>query len=172
MSWTLRRAGMDDAPAISETLAIGFEGYREFAAYGWQPPEVRGVRELARMRARLGASATWATIAEQDGLVAGHAGFFPQPGVHDSAHLWALFVRPAWWGSGLAGELLAGAIEAAIAQGYRRMRLYTPRDQARARRFYEREGFSATGWVGLEEPLGLVLVEYARDLSAEPAALH
>jgi GNAT superfamily N-acetyltransferase len=163
VSWTLRRAGVEDAAAISETLAIGFDGYREFAAYGWQPPEVRGVPELARMRARLGTSATWAMMAEEDGLVAGHAGFFPQPGVRNSAHLWALFVRPSWWGTGLAAELLDHAIEAAIAQGYRRMRFYTPRDQARARRFYEREGFSATGWEGLEEPLGLVLVEYARE---------
>ena len=163
MTWTLRRAGAGDAAAISETLAIGFDGYREFAAHGWQPPAVQGPPELARMRARLEASSTWAMIAEADGLVAGHAGFFPQPGVHGSAHLWALFVRPPWWGTGLARELLAQAIDGAIVQGYRRMRFYTPRDHSRARRFYEREGFSTTGWEGLEEPLGLVLVEYARE---------
>ena len=163
MSWALRRAGVEDTAAISETLALGFDGYRELAPYGWQPPDVRAPRELARMRARLGTSATWAMIAEDGGLVAGHAGFFPHPGVPGSAHLWALFVRPPWWGTGLATELLGHAVDAAIAQGYRRMRLYTPRDQARARHFYEREGFSATGWEALEEPLGLVLVEYARD---------
>ena len=163
MSWALRRAGVDDAAAITETLAIGFDGYREFAAYGWQPPDVRADAELARMRERLDATTTWAMIAEQDGLVAGHAGFFPQPGVQGSAHLWALFVRPPWWGTGLARELLMDAIEAAVEQGYRRMRFFTPRDQARARRFYEREGFTWTGWEGLEEPLGLVLVEYVRE---------
>lgn len=163
MSWTLRRAGAGDAAAIAETLAIGFHGYREFAASGWQPPDALSAREVARMRARLATSATWAMIAEEDGLVAGHTGFFPQPGVPGSAHLWALFIRPPWWGTGLAAELLGEAIEAAIAQGYRRMRLYTPRDQARARRFYEREGFVPTGWEVLEEPLGLVLVEYARE---------
>ena len=163
MSWTLRRATVADADAMTETLAIGFDGYREFAAYGWQPPLVQGPPELARMRARLEASSTWAMIAEEGGLVAGHVGFFPQPGVQGSAHLWALFVRPPWWGTGLAAALLDEAVGGAIAQGYGRMRLYTPRDQARARRFYEREGFSATGWEGLEEPLGLVLVEYARE---------
>jgi GNAT superfamily N-acetyltransferase len=163
MSWTLRRAGGEDAAAITETLAIGFHGYREFAADGWLPPDVRSDRELARMRARLESSATWAMVAEEGGLPAGHVGFFPQPGVRGSAHLWALFVRPPWWGTGLAAELLARALEAAVAQGYRRMRFYTPRDQARARRFYEREGFTATGWEGLEEPLGLVLVEYAQE---------
>ena len=103
-------------------------------------------------------------IAEEDGLVAGHVGFFPQPGVQGGAHLWQLFLRPPWWGTGLASELLGHAVDAAIAQGYRRMRCYTPRDQARARAFYEREGFSHTGWEALEQQLGLVLVEYAREL--------
>jgi len=164
MSWTLRRATTADARAIAESVAIGFDGYRAFAPPGWMPPDVRGRGEVARMRARLAAEGTWAAIAEDRGLVAGHVGFFPQPGVSGSAHLWQLFLRPPWWGSGLAAELLARGLDAAAAQGFRRMRLYTPRDQARARAFYEREGFGPTGWEGLEEPLGLVLVEYARSL--------
>lgn len=163
MTWALRPATDADADAMTETLAIGFDGYREFAAHGWHPPDVRADAERARMRERLDATTTWAMIAEDGGLAAGHVGFLPQPGVGGSAHLWQLFVRPAWWGSGLAGELLARAIEAAVEQGYRRMRFYTPRDQARARRFYEREGFTWTGWEALEEPLGLVLVEYVRE---------
>ena len=163
MSWTMRRATVADADAMTETLAIGFEGYREFAAYGWQPPDVRAAPELARLRARLAATTTWATIAEVGGRAAGHVGFLPQAGVAGSAHLWQLFVRPPWWGTGLARELLAGAIEAAVERGYGRMRFFTPRDQARARSFYEREGFTWTGWEGLEEPLGLVLVEYVRE---------
>jgi len=65
-------------------------------------------------------------------------------------------------GSGLATELLARAVAEARAQGYRRMRFFTPRDQARARRFYEREGFVWTGSETLEPDLGLVLVEYLR----------
>jgi len=163
MSWAVRPATAADAGTMTETLAIGFDGYREFAAYGWQPPDVRSDPERARMRARIGTATTWAMIAEDHGVTAGHAGFFPQPGVAGSAHLWQLFVRPAWWGTGLAGELLGLALEAAIEQGYRRMRFYTPRDHARARRFYEREGFVTTDWEGLEEPLGLVLVEYVRE---------
>jgi GNAT superfamily N-acetyltransferase len=161
VSWTLRRATAEDTDAMSETLAIGFDGYRAFAAPGWQPPDVRSAPELARMRARLQMPSTWAMIAEEDGLVAGHVGFIPQPGVPGGAHLWQLFLRPPWWGTGLAAVLLRAALDAATAAGYRRMRFYTPRDQARARAFYEREGFSHTGWEGLEEPLGLVLVEYA-----------
>lgn len=163
MSWALRPATVGDTAAMAETVGIGFDGYRAFAGHGWQPPDGRTPPELTRMRARLEATSTWAMIAEDDGLVAGHAGFFPQPGVQGSAHLWQLFLRPPWWGTGLATELLGHAVDAAIDQGYRRMRFYTPRDQARARAFYEREGFSHTGWEGLEQPLGLVLVEYARE---------
>ena len=161
MSWTLRRATAADADAMTETLAIGFDGYREFAAFGWHPPDVRAVPELARMRQRLGATTTWATIAEEGGVAAGHVGFLPQPGVVGSAHLWQLFVRPPWWGKGVAKALLDEARAAAAAQGYQRMRFFTPRDQARARAFYEREGFRNTGWEAFEESIGLVLVEYA-----------
>jgi GNAT superfamily N-acetyltransferase len=162
VSWTLRPATAGDAAAMAETVAIGFDGFRAFAAHGWEPPDGRTPPELARMRARLQETSTWAMIAEDGGQMAGHAVFSPQPGVHGSAHLWQLFLRPPWWGTGVASDLLGHAVAAAIVQGYRRMRLYTPRDQARARAFYEREGFRHTGWEGLEEPLGLVLVEYAR----------
>lgn len=164
MSWTLRAAGAGDSAAMAETVAIGFDGYRAFAAYGWEPPDGRTPAELARMRARLEETSTWAMIAEQGGLTAGHAIFSPQPGMQGSAHLWQLFVRPPWWGSGVAADLMQRAVAGAVVQGYGRMRLITPRDQVRARAFYEREGFSHTGWEALEQPLGLVLVEYAREL--------
>ena len=165
MTWALRPAGPGDAEAMSETLQIGFDGYRAFAGPGWHPPDARSAPEVARLRGRLALPGTWAAIAEEGPLVVGHVGYFPQPGVPGSAHLWQLFVRPAWWGSGVARELLTAALDAAEREGYRRMRFFTPRDQARARAFYERGGFVATGWEGLEEPLGLVLVEYALELA-------
>jgi GNAT superfamily N-acetyltransferase len=163
VSWTLRAAGPEDAEAIAETLQTGMEGYREFAPPGWRPPDTRSGPELARVRARLGEPSTWAMLAEDGGLVAGHAGYVPQPGFPGSAHLWQLFLRPPWWGTGIAQALLHEAIAAAAREGYGRMRLFTPRDQARARAFYEREGFEHTGWEAFEEAIGLVLVEYARE---------
>jgi GNAT superfamily N-acetyltransferase len=148
---------------MAETLQTGFDGYREIAPPGWRPPHARSGAEVARMRARLGEPSTWARLAEDRGLVAGHAGYVPQPGVPGSAHLWQLFLRPPWWGSGIAQALLREAIAAAAGEGYGRMRLFTPRDQARARAFYEREGFEHTGWEAFQESIGLVLVEYARE---------
>ena len=171
VSFSLRRAGPEDVEAIAETLQIGFDGYREFAPPGWLPPDARSDTEIARVRARLLEPSTWAVLAVEDGgLVAGHAAYVPQPGAPGSAHLWQLFVRPPWWGKGVASALLADALEAAAAEGYGRMRFFTPREQARARAFYEREGFVHTGWEAFEEALGLVLVEYAREpLETAPA---
>jgi GNAT superfamily N-acetyltransferase len=167
---TLRRARPEDAEVISETLQIGFDGYAAFAPPGWLAPDARAPAEVARVRARLLEPTTWAMVAEEGTLVAGHAGYVPQPGTPGSAHLWQLFVRPPYWGTGVAGALLAAALEAATAEGYHRMRFYTPREQRRARRFYEREGFAHTGWEAFEEAIGLVLVEYARELGSAPPA--
>jgi len=164
VSWAARPAGPDDAEAISETVAIGFDGYREFAPQGWYPPDSTAPDEVARVRERLAAPETWALLAEGGGEVAGHVAFLPQAGVAGSAHLWMLFIRPAWWGTGLARDLLGRAFEEARAREYRRMRFFTPRDHARARAFYGREGFRDTGVETLEVSLGLVLVEYAREL--------
>jgi hypothetical protein len=45
------------------------------------------------------------------------------------------------------------------------MRLFTPTEQARARRFYERQGWALTDGPYVEEDLGLSVVEYRRALS-------
>jgi len=160
--WSTRRAGRADAETMLQTMAIGFEGYRAFAPPGWRPPD--DIAELARLRDRLGDPGTWALIAEESEQAAGHVGFLPQPATEGSAHLWQLFIRPAWWGTGLAGELLARAIEEARAQGYERMRLFTPDGQARARAFYEREGFEAVGPPAFDPKIGFEVVQYARGL--------
>jgi GNAT superfamily N-acetyltransferase len=61
------------------------------------------------------------------------------------AHLWYLYVRPRWWGSGVAARLLSAAVVEAHARGYEVMNLWAPRANPRALAFYEREGWRATG---------------------------
>jgi GNAT superfamily N-acetyltransferase len=75
-----------------------------------------------------------------------------------------LFVRPPWWGSGLAARLHGLAVQEAGLRGYEALRLHTPAGNARARAFYEREGWHAVGRPIPEPLLGLDLVEYRRDL--------
>ena len=166
----IRVAVPDDAIALAGTTRLGFESYRAWAPEGWQPPpralEIRSIRE------RLRATTTWCVMAlDPSGEQAGHVGIThaaerdrPHVRIPGRAHLWMLFVRPPWWGSGLATRLHRLSLEEAARQGYESMRLYTPFGAARARAFYEREGWSPERGAFAEPLLGLDLVEYRRAL--------
>ncbi|MBE2319708.1 GNAT family N-acetyltransferase [Solirubrobacter sp. CPCC 204708] len=163
-------AGPDDAAALAETTRLGFESYFEWAPAGWQPPprslEIRAIRE------RLKAPTTWCAMAvDGGGEPAGHVGVVcaterdrPHAVIPGLAHLWMLFVRPPWWGTGLAARLHALGLAEAARQGYTAIRLYTPHGAARARAFYAREGWVQEGQSFLEPLLGLDLVKYRRPL--------
>jgi len=165
----LRRAGVEDAETIAETVQLGFASFRAWAGASFDPPST--VMELPRIREGLGRPSTWALLALSGGEPAGHVAITqarerdePRPDIPGLAHLWMLFVRPLWWGSGLAARLNALAVEQAAERGYEAMRLHTPAGNARARAFYEREGWHTDG-IAIPEPLlGLDLVEYRRDL--------
>jgi GNAT superfamily N-acetyltransferase len=165
---TFREIVRDDIHDLATAVADAFMGYHVFAPAGWEPPPAS---EQASMLERWIADADfWGELACEEGALAGHATFIParrslraapDPSL---AHLGHLFVKPEYWGSSVAGELLARAVEAAITRGFARMRLFVPVGQARARRFYAREGFAAVG-EPFEFGLGLPALEYRRSLS-------
>jgi GNAT superfamily N-acetyltransferase len=169
MTLSFRAATMDDVSLLAENLRLGFETYRSFAPPGWDPPPA--ALERSRIAGRLPLPDAWCRIAEAGGEPAGHVAILAArertddraqiPGV---AHLWMLFVRERWWGSGLAARLHAMAVAEAAARGYRRMQLDTPALQARARAFYEREGWRVDGEPWFEPLLGLDIVAYRRAL--------
>jgi GNAT superfamily N-acetyltransferase len=162
----LRAATAEDAEAIAITIAEGFESYRAFAPEGWEPPAE--LRDVEALRRRITGPEVWCVVAEADGQVIGHCSFLPaslwRGGDADRglAHLWQLFVRPAYWGSGVARALLDAAVEAAAERGYDRMRLFAAAGQARARRFYEREGWTAPEPPRPDPAFGMETVEYRR----------
>jgi GNAT superfamily N-acetyltransferase len=170
MPWSLRPAVPHDSDEIAALLIEGFEGYRSFAPAGWEPPDVNA--ELDRLRHFLGSEEVWCLIAEENGVPAGHVAVMPaRLHAHPSddegmAQLWQLFVRPRWWGTGLATELHAEALREAGSRGFTSMRLYTPAAQARARRFYEREGWTAAVEPSDALDFGMPLVEYRRPISS------
>ena len=163
---TMRAPIPADVPRIAALVAEGFATYRSFAPQGWTPPPAE---EHEGYLTQLWDPGTWATIAEQRDTIAGHVSMIPaatsRRPVADPrlAHLWQLFVAREWWGSGLATRLHGLVTEAAKARGFTAMRLFTPADQTRARRFYEREGW----WIATEarvEDIGFAVVEYRLDL--------
>jgi len=163
-----RRAATEDAGRLAAVLVEGFHTYREFAPQDWRVPAVEEVAEV--LAERLPKPTVWCLLAEQGSRVAGYVALLPaadarwpvsEPGL---AHFWMLFVRAPWWGSGLASRLHEASRDAAVQRGFTAMRLFTPADQARARRFYEREGWTLAGAPFRDEEVGLFVVEYRRDL--------
>jgi GNAT superfamily N-acetyltransferase len=174
VSLSTRRATADDVGVLITDVQSGFDSYVEFAPLGWVPPEV--AEDGERIAERLRDSGTWALIALADAEPVGHIAFTPArvpagsqaqasdlpiPGL---AHLWQLFVLPAWWGRGVAPLLHDAAVAEARTREYEEMRLYTPALHARARRFYERRGWRWTdeSW---NHDLLLMLTEYRLSLT-------
>jgi GNAT superfamily N-acetyltransferase len=157
-----------DAPQVAELAVEGFATYRAFAPAQWQVPSHDDA--LERSQVALGHPSTWGMLAEEGSRLRGHVVLFAAA---DSrvpsddpalAHLWQLFVAQAWWGSGLAARLMSAAVEAAARHGFERMRLWTPGEHGRARRFYEREGWTAAGESVHDPAFGMATIEYHRDL--------
>jgi GNAT superfamily N-acetyltransferase len=169
LALTFRGITRDDVDQLAVSVADAFAAYRAFAPADWEPPtaEAEG-RVLERWIAE---SDFWGEITfDGEGLV-GHATFisaashsFRPAADLGLAHLGHLFVTPEYWGSGAATQLLARATGAAAARGFTAIRLFVPVGQSRARRFYERERFSA-----VDEPfefgLGLPVLEYRCSLA-------
>ena len=170
--WTFRTASPDDAEQVALVLREGFESYRSFAPAGWEPPAANYA--LDPLRRRLAEPGVWCLLAESEseGEPAGHVSLLPaaeharwpssEPGL---VQLWHLFVLAQWWGSGLATELHAEVLREAARRGWRAMRLFTPVDQVRARRFYEREGWTLAGGPMDAPGFGMPLVELRRPIS-------
>jgi len=165
-----RRLTPEDVGAAALLIADGFEAYRAFAPAGWEPP---GAEDEKRTLQRWAEDPDfWGAVALDSQGVIGHAASVPaarhrsrpvaDPGL---SHLSYLFVARSHWGSGVATALLRRAIEDATERGFTAMRLFTPAGQARARRFYEREGFLSAG-EPMDIGLGLPSLEYHRVLRA------
>ena len=121
----VRLAALADSPAA---FGSAVEDERVIAEDGW--------RELVRNAAVFVATAG-------DGVAGAVAGL-----CRDSAEdrgLGAMWVTPQWRGRGVAGMLVAAVAAWSRSGNAVRVGLWVPDDNARARRFYEREGFRVTG---------------------------
>lgn len=150
-------------PAADAVVREGFASYRSFGIPGWEPP----AEPMPELDVRLANG--WGVVAEDGGEIVGFGAFSqarasamegpPLPGL---AHVWAIFVRETHWGAGIANALLAAVTAEIARQGYAEARLITPALQARARRFYAREGWREVGEPFAAEALGLDVVELRR----------
>jgi GNAT superfamily N-acetyltransferase len=165
----LRRATPDDIETVIELIEAEIARYSEWA------PGFESAGPTPEMRERLSPlygddKRAWILLAFEGDEPVGVASLSTVTGADATAlppgtiYLWQMFVRPDLQGSGLAGALLDRLFEEARRRGYRRIVLWTPTGAARARRFYEREGFEPTGEEDPDSKFGLPLIQYGRDL--------
>lgn len=140
-SLTIRRARLGDEPVLRE---IRLQALSDGPAAFGSTYE----RELARTTADWQRwISTGVTLILEDSAVA--RGMVA--GLHDAdnpevVHLMAMWVHPRIRGSGGADDLVAALIAWAQSEGAKSVQLKVIEGNARARRFYERNGFRYTGF--------------------------
>ncbi len=148
----IRAAVPDDAEAIA---TINVDSWRAtyaghvpdelLAALDPAPRVEQGRRALARTD-RLGATLV---AVDDSGAVVGYTHYGPlrdggQPHPTEG-EIYAIYVTPTAWGTGAGRALMAGALAALAAQRRDPVRLWVLPANDRARRFYERAGFTPDG---------------------------
>jgi GNAT superfamily N-acetyltransferase len=83
-------------------------------------------------------------VATADGTSVGVVAGLPRESPGERG-LGAMWVAPLWRGRGVAAALAGAVITWARSEGCARIGLWVPADSPRARRFYQRQGFRATG---------------------------
>jgi GNAT superfamily N-acetyltransferase len=120
------------------------------------------------------------SAASPDARVVGYASFGPETEVLGTfwphplsaagkrgqvAELYALYVHPEWWSTGTGRALMDRVLSSAVGAGYPSITLWVLEGNARARRFYQRAGFSPDGARNVLDGLGGVTeVRYRRPL--------
>jgi GNAT superfamily N-acetyltransferase len=164
----VQRAGPPDVERVTALVRDGIESYQAWAPR-WTPPTA-SPEQRERLRANFENDGAWILMAadgdgELVGVVsmAGRTAAHADPPPPGTIHLWQMFVRPAWQGTGLAQALMDLALAEARERGYERMTLWAAAGATQARRFYEREGWTVAGRKN-DGDFGLPLVQYERTL--------
>jgi GNAT superfamily N-acetyltransferase len=163
----VRQARVDDGGAVGEAHAEAWRiGFADLFEPGFLGEAVRDRRErwVSWLAGGL-PGGTQVLVAEVDRQVVGFVHIGRRDADADVGEVFALYVHPDHWGTGAARSLLDEAVQRLRADGLVRVVLWTHVGAARARRFYEDQGWSATGRTARSD-LGAgrpsPLVEYAR----------
>jgi len=160
----VRRARPEDAAAIAAVHVRTWQGAYE---------HVFGAERLAGLdadRRRLGWERALSErsdeedvfVAEEDGEVVAFASSGPARDEPGEGELYAIYALPEAWGSSAGPALMEEVLAALRGRGYRESVLWVLEDNPRARRFYEREGWTldAAEWGRKVEPhLGVDVAE-------------
>jgi ribosomal protein S18 acetylase RimI-like enzyme len=154
----VRRARLDDAPVIAEVHVRTWQDAYEHVFGAERLASVTVDARLAQWERILAAGQSDVFVAAADGIV----GFVSTGDSRDAdaeAELFAIYVLPDAWGSGAGSALMRAGIEAMRLRASGDAVLWVLDDNPRARRFYEREGWTLDGERKEDEYLGLRVAE-------------
>jgi GNAT superfamily N-acetyltransferase len=184
----IRPASAADAPGVGAVQRAGWLAAYESVIGRAVIDQVMGPDDGARVRQtfqtrpwqRIIVAVADAQAGEAAGIV-GYASFGPEvdvlgaPWPHpptaagemgEVGELYALYVHPAWWSTGTGRALMDRVLAETAQVGYPCITLWVLRDNARARRFYERAGFAPDGASNILHRLGGVTeIRYRRPLN-------
>jgi RimJ/RimL family protein N-acetyltransferase len=154
----VRRALLDDAGAIANVhLQTWREAYEH--VFGAERLAAESIEARVAMWERiLTAGLSDVFVAADDGVV----GFVSTGDSRDAdadAELFAIYVLPRAWGTGAGTGLMHAGMDAMRARATGDAVLWVLEDNPRARRFYEREGWTLDGERKEDEYLGLRVAE-------------
>lgn len=160
----IRPASPADAIAI-ETIRV--RGWRSAYRHVFPAADLDALPiDPERWRSRLHVPPPgWTTVVcEDEGRVVGFASTGPSRDEDELGELYAIYVDPAAWSTGVGRALLAST-EATLAAGYDAALLWVLEDNPRARGFYERAGWAPDGVRKAEERFGVRApeVRYRKD---------
>jgi len=141
---TIHAARVEDARGIADVHVRTWQAaYRH--AFPAEVLDALSVDEReAGWRERLDAGMrVW--VAAESAAIVGFAAAGPSRTEEDVAELYAIYVLPEHWGTGVAHDLMAAAIGWFLAEQYATAMLWVLAANPRARRFYEREGWRFDG---------------------------
>ncbi len=165
----------EDAYALAEIHVLAWQvGYR-----GLLPDSLldslSAAGRLPRWQEQLAGTASRVLVAEWDGQAAGWLviGAQRDEDLHPQrvGEIYAIYVHPDFWRLGCGAALLARARAELRAQGFAEATLWVLRDNLRAIRFYETQGFWADGASKLEhnrDGVPFDEVRYRCALEAQP----
>ncbi|WP_445168863.1 GNAT family N-acetyltransferase [Mycolicibacterium sp. Dal123E01] len=144
----VREATPDDAVALAEVHVRSWRaGHQGLVAQEYLDaldPEDRANRfALDRMER----SGPYTLVAVDRGTICGHVtiGRSRDDDLADSGEVWALYVDPPSWGSGVGRALITAGCDRLLEAGHECAFLWVLSANTDARSFYERTGWSADG---------------------------
>ncbi|MBL8920528.1 MAG: GNAT family N-acetyltransferase [Myxococcaceae bacterium] len=173
MEFSIRQATQADADRIAELHVQAWQwAYRDVFPDEFLDTMKVGNRALL-WRAALETPAMRVWLAERDGALLGFTSTNPSrdPGAGTSTgELGALYVRKEIAGSGIAAALLAWATKDLHARGFQPLTAWVFEKNQRARRFFEKHGWTTDGEVKVETIGGKSVRELRHSLQVRRSA--